>query len=218
VFAALLSLSRRLTEFSRYQRHNRWAQHLIDPNTLGLLRGQTLLVLGLGGIGSEVARLAHAFGMRVNAVALRPGSAPPFVEQIGSTAQLDTLLATADVVVNALPLTSETRGVFDAQRFRTMKRGAVFINVARGASVVTDALTVALQTGHLAGAALDVTDPEPLPRHHRLWRMSNVLITPHVAGLSRASKHWPWLVMRENLRRYVHGEPMLCVVRVNAQY
>lgn len=218
VFATLLSLSRKLNELSEHQRHGRWAQHLIDTNTLGLLRGQTLLVAGLGGVGGEVARLAHAFGMRVNAVRMRAGAGCPFIDRIGSSADLEKLLVTADVVVNALPLTSETRGLFDTQRFRAMKRGVVFVNVARGASVVTDDLTRGLQTGHVAAAALDVTDPEPLPRHHPLWRMRNVVITPHVAGLSRASKHWSWLVIRENLRRYVHGEKMLSVVLVNAGY
>ncbi len=128
------------------------------------------------------------------------------------------LAAQADVIVNALPLTDATRGLFDNDFFDAAKRGAYFISVGRGESTVTDDLVAALQDGRLSAAGLDVTDPEPLPGDHELWRLPNVIITPHVAATTDQGRWRRWLVIRENLRRYVNGEPMLNVVDVARGY
>lgn len=218
VFAMLLCLTRRLGDYREYQIRRRWAQFRIPEGSLGTLRGKTLLLAGLGGIGAEVARLGHAFGMQTMAVTSGAAPAPPAVDAAGSTGELDTMLGMADVVVNALPHTRETEGLFDARRFARMKRGALFVNVGRGASVVTDALVDALRSGQVGAAALDVIDPEPLPPRHPLWRMRNVLITPHVAGLGQATHERIWLLIRENLRRFAAGEPMLSVVDPDRGY
>jgi len=174
--------------------------------------------VGLGGIGTEVARRAHALGMRVVATRRSSRSGPDFVDYVGLSDELGDLVAEADVVVTALPLTPETTRMFDAEFFAAMKPTAYFINVGRGKSVVTDDLMAALESGELAGAGLDVTDPEPLPTDHPLWRLPNVIITPHVAASSVQAVERLQAVVRENLRRYVAGEPMLSVVDVGRGY
>jgi phosphoglycerate dehydrogenase-like enzyme len=131
---------------------------------------------------------------------------------------LPKLAAQADVVVNALPLTPDTTGLFDADFFKAVKPGAIFISVGRGASTDTDALVAALQSGQLYGAGLDVTDPEPLPGDSPLWQLDNVIITPHVSGAGGNSWGRVALVAVENLRRYVAGEPLLNVVDMRAGY
>ncbi len=218
VFAMLLSLSRRLALLQERQRQRRWAQFEAPESAFRTLRGQSLLVVGLGGIGTEVARLADAFGLTVAAVRATGTDAPPFVRSVTPVSRMADALAVADIVVNALPATPQTSRLFDAAAFAAMQAGAVFVNVARGSSVVTDDLVAALASGHLSAAALDVTDPEPLPPSHPLWAMPNVLITPHVAGLSRDSGANGWRVMRENLRRFVAGEALLSVVDLTRGY
>jgi phosphoglycerate dehydrogenase-like enzyme len=147
-----------------------------------------------------------------------PRPAPAFVSEVGLAGDLTRFTPRADFVVNTLPLTPETKGQFDARVFATMKRGAYFFNVGRGATVVTDALVEALKTGTLAGAGLDVVDPEPLPAGHPLWTMPNVIITPHSSSDSDVDEESRWLVVRENLRRYVAGERMLSVVDPSRGY
>ena len=121
------------------------------------------------------------------------------------------LASQADVVVNALPLTPQTTGIFDKAFFDAAKPGVFFINVARGASVVTDDLVAALRDGRVAGAGLDVTDPEPLPADHPLWRMPNVIITPHIAWYGNNRERQVALA-QENIRRFIAGDPLLNVV------
>lgn len=218
VFALMLSASRRFRHFADLQRRRRWSQDAVDPGELGTLRGMTLLVVGTGGIGSAVARLARGFGMRCVGVHSRDGAQPAFDGELHAATELARLLPGADVVVNALPLTAETRGVFDAAMFDRFRTGAIFVNVGRGETVITDALVAALRSGRLGAVGLDVTDPEPLPRSHPLWAMPQATLTPHVAGVSAATSHWGWLVVRENLRRYAQGDRMLSVVDVARGY
>jgi phosphoglycerate dehydrogenase-like enzyme len=146
------------------------------------LDGKNLLVAGLGGIGTEIARRGSAFGMHVRGTRNSSREGPDFVEYVGLPGETADLVAWADFVVNALPLTPQTRGMFDANLFALVKPGAFFINVGRGETVVTDALVDALATGKLAGAGLDVNDPEPLTPGHPLWAMPNVVLTPHMAA------------------------------------
>jgi phosphoglycerate dehydrogenase-like enzyme len=180
--------------------------------------GRTLLVVGLGGIGTEVARRAHGLGMRAIATRNSSREGPAFVEKVGLPADLHAYAAEADVVVNAVPLTPATTGIFDRRFFAAMKPGGYFINVARGRSVVTDDLVAALREGRLAGAGLDVTEPEPLPAGHALWSMRNVVITPHVAAQSDREGERSMALVRENLRRYVAGERLYNVVDLARGY
>jgi phosphoglycerate dehydrogenase-like enzyme len=143
---------------------------------------------------------------------------PDYVEYVGLADEYRTLAPRADVVVNATPLTPQTRGMFDAAFFAAMQDGAYFINIGRGESVVTAALTAALAAGELGGAGLDVTDPEPLPQGHALWRMPNVVLTPHVATSSDFRSDRTVTLVVENVRRYLRGERMLSVVDLAAGY
>jgi phosphoglycerate dehydrogenase-like enzyme len=177
-----------------------------------------MLVVGIGGIGSEVAERAHAFGMRVLATRRSDTPAPEFVEKVGKPQDLLTMLPEADVVAICVPLTAETDRMFNAAAFAAMKPGAYLINVSRGRIVDTDALVAALQGRRLAGACLDVTDPEPLPVGHPLWSMPNVLITPHVASDAEVTDERRWTLYRENMRRFGAGEPLLNVVDKRAGY
>lgn len=211
-FAMLLALGRDLPTIFQYQRRSHWSTRDLKPAAMFSLRGRVLLVAGLGGIGSEVARIGAALGMRVDAVRASGVTTAGLVRRVFTPAELPQALREADVVINTLPLTDATRGLFGAKAFEAMKPGVVFVNVARGASVDTTQLLAALDSGKVAAAALDVTDPEPLPAAHRLWKMRNVLITPHVAGWGTATRQREWLIMRENLRRYCVGEPLLSVV------
>ena len=218
VFALLLGLTRDLTTWIDGQRAGAWRPPEDEPVRMAALRDKTLLVAGLGGIGGEVARLGHAFGMKVIATRASGREGPGYVTYVGLPGELVGLAERTDVVVNTVPLTPQTRGIFDAKFFSAMKPGGYFINVGRGASVDTAALLAALESGRLAGAGLDVTDPEPLPADHPLRRSGNVIITPHVSARTDAGREDRWLIARENLRRYVQGEPLLSVVDVRKGY
>jgi phosphoglycerate dehydrogenase-like enzyme len=216
--ALLLALSRNLEGYVARQQTGNWDPETGDGTALRSLRGKTLLVVGLGGIGTEVARLANALGMRVIATRASDRPAPPYVAYVGKPAELLALAGQADAVIGAVPLTPETTGVFDARFFAAMRPGAYFINLGRGQSVVTDDLVFALKSGRLAGAGLDVTDPEPLPPDSPLWRAPNIIITPHMSAVSDDDELPRRLLLRENLRRYQAGEPMLSVVDVGRGY
>ncbi|MCC5870378.1 MAG: D-2-hydroxyacid dehydrogenase [Gammaproteobacteria bacterium] len=218
VLAMMLSLNRGLHQFMVAQQRGHWARGDAVVEQMTVLQGKTLLVVGLGGIGTEVAERAHALGMRVVATRGSRREGPDFVSYVGLSDEVLDLAREADVVVNATPLTDATRGLFDAAFFEAMPSHALFINVGRGGSVVTDDLVVALGEGHIAGAGLDVHDPTPLPSDHPLWRLPNVVITPHVAARTDIGREERWLVTMENLRRYVQGERMLAVVDPERQY
>ena len=178
--------------------------------------GKTLLVIGLGGIGSEIARRAHAFGMRVLATEPKVLERPLYVEEMPAR-RLSRPAPPADVVASAVPLTKQSRGMIAEREFGIMKRGVVLINVSRGKVVDTNALVAALDSGQVAAAGLDVTDPEPLPKGHPLWSR-NVIITPHTAGQSPGGERRRHELFRENLRRFAAGEMLLNVVDKRVGY
>jgi phosphoglycerate dehydrogenase-like enzyme len=162
------------------------AQHkkdFIRRPTRDLTRS-TVGIVGLGGVGRRLARLLAAFDVRILATDMFPVDKPDCVEALWPADQLDDLLAAVDIVVLCLPLNASTRGIINAARLARMKPGGLLANMARGALVVTDDLVAALEAGHLAGAVMDVTDPEPPPPESPLWEMPNVIITPHVGGQS----------------------------------
>ena len=211
VFALVLALTRRLPMALDRQREARWSQNEFEgPLRPVTLRGQCLGVVGLGSIGAEVARLGVAFGMDVVAVRRDPTrESPAGVRAVWGADALDRLLAEADVVVIATPLTGETEAMFDAARIGRMRPGARLINIARGQLVDGVALAAALRSGHLAGAALDVVAREPLPADDPLWRAPNLILTPHTSGYRPT--HWDDVaaLFVENVRRWDAGQPLL---------
>ncbi|MCE9605431.1 MAG: D-2-hydroxyacid dehydrogenase [Planctomycetia bacterium] len=178
----------------------------------------TLGIVGLGAIGEETARRAAAFGMRVVAVDPQRTARPDCVERLDSLNGLDALLATSDFVVVAAPHTPESVRMFERRRFQQMKPTSYFINIGRGAIVDLADLTAALEAGKIAGAALDVFEIEPLPAEHPLWRMPNVLLTPHVAACSPRIAERHLEVLLDNLRRFEADEPLRNVVDKKAWF
>jgi cyclase len=176
------------------------------------LHGKTMVVVGLGGLGTQISRRAHGFGMRVMAIDPKDMPKPDFIFSLDKPAKLMEVLPKADVLVLACPLTAETRGMIGEGQLKAMKSTAHLVNVARGDIVQTPALIEALEQKRIAGAGLDVVDPQPLPPGHPLWKLQNVVITPHVGGQSAGGMDRQWRLWRENVRRFVAGEPLLCVV------
>ncbi|HEX5648796.1 MAG TPA: D-2-hydroxyacid dehydrogenase [Steroidobacteraceae bacterium] len=218
VLAMMFAFARGLDFYIPERLERRWTNELPDTSRMVTLEGKTVLVVGLGGIGSEVARRADALGLQVDAVRASGRTGPEYVREVGLAADLLRLAGRADYVVNTTPLTPETKGLFDRRFFASMKRGAYFFNVGRGQSVDQDALIEALKNGQLGGAGLDVTEPEPLPPGSPLWTLPNVILTPHVSTRSDLGDAVRFAVLRENLRRYVAGEKMLSVVDVGKGY
>jgi phosphoglycerate dehydrogenase-like enzyme len=216
-FAMLLTLTRDLRFFADQQREQKWAREGSGTQPFAL-EGRTMFVVGLGGIGTEVAERAHGFGMRVIATRRSGSDNPAFVERVGKPEELLAMLPEADVVALCVPLTPETESLFDARAFAALKPGAILINIARGKVVDTQALLEALDSGRLGGACLDVTEPEPLPADHPLWRAKNVVITPHVAADAELTFERTWSLLCENVRRFGAGEPLLNVVDKRAGY
>lgn len=212
VVATLLALRRRLPELLERQRQGVWDANVNEStataaSALGAiddLDGSTILVLGHGSIGRAVAARLRPFGARVVGIArhAREDAEPPEA--------LARLLPQADAVVVLLPLTAETERIVDGDFLARMKPGAVLVNAARGRHVDTDALLEALHAGRIR-AALDVTDPEPLPPGHPLWSAPNVLITPHLAGGVRTWQNRAYRLAGDQIRRYLAGEPLLNV-------
>jgi phosphoglycerate dehydrogenase-like enzyme len=182
------------------------------------LTGKTLLVAGLGGIGLEVAKRAHALGMKVIGTRNSSREGPDYVSRVGLADELPAMIGEADVVVAALPLVPATTHLFDARMFARMKKTAYFISVGRGGSVVTDDLVAALNAGTIAGAGLDVTDPEPLPKDHPLWKAKNIIISPHMSALSDLGQTARMLILKEQVRRFANGDKLLSVVDFKKGY
>ena len=218
VIAMLMMLARNLQYFHHLQQEQTWQRPPDTPSPMIEIGGKTMLVVGLGGIGTEVARRAAALGMRVMATRRSGREGPDFVDYVGLSDELLALVAQADVIVNTLPLTRETTGIFNSEFFAVVKQGAYFISIGRGRSTDTAALIAALKSGKLAGAALDVTDPEPLTKGHELWTLPNVIITPHISYMTDRGFERNRLVITENLRRYINGERLLNVVDLDRGY
>jgi len=217
--ALMLALANKLSDYQDEQASGQWDGYF-NPFARGHIEldGKTMFVVGLGGIGTEIARRGHGLGMRVIATRRSSKDGPEFVDYVGLSNELLELAQQANVVVNALPLTNETRGILNAEFFAALPEGAIIVNIGRGETINTDDLVAALESGHLAGAGLDVSDPEPLPEGHKLWAMPNVILTPHVANSSDLTIRRAGLLAFENLRRYVAGDRLLNVVDLEAGY
>jgi len=218
VIAMLMMLTRNLQHFHLMQQEQLWRRPPDTPSPMIEIGGKTMLIAGLGGIGTEVARRAAGLGMRVIATRRSSREGPDFVDYVGLADELPDLVAQADVIVNALPLTSETTGIFGREFFAATKPGAYFISIGRGKHTDTGELIAALKSGRLAGAGLDVTDPEPLTEGHELWTLPNVIITPHISYMTDRGIERNRLVITENLRRYLNGERLLNVVDIDRGY
>jgi phosphoglycerate dehydrogenase-like enzyme len=232
VLMMMLAFAHRLPEMVRFQRRAEWAHDLWPEVGAQELRGAIVGIVGYGSIGREVGRLAKAFGMRVLALKRRagqtedagwrlPGLGDPALEHVDrllSRDELPALLGESDYVVLSLPLTPETRGMIGAAELGQMKHSAVLINVARGDLVDEAALVEALQEGKIGGAALDVFSQEPLPADSPLWRLPNVLLSPHAADVNAHYDARAIELFAENLRRYLDGRPLLNVVDLAQGY
>jgi D-3-phosphoglycerate dehydrogenase len=169
----------------------------------------TVGIVGFGGVGRRLAQILSVFKVRILAVDMFPFNKPDHVAELWPADRLDEMFALCDFVVLCLPLNDTTRGMFDAAKLARIKPDALFVNVARGPLVVERDLVAALDSGHLAGAVLDVTDPEPLPPESRLWDMPNVIITPHVGGQSALRIDNMTNMFCQNLRRWQTGRPLI---------
>jgi phosphoglycerate dehydrogenase-like enzyme len=205
VLAWCLWVTQRLKPYRDAQRQRRWDDHVL-PERLG---GKTVTIVGLGDIGRDIARAARGLGMRVLGVSRR-GRPVREATRMYPVAAMTRALREADFVVLLLPLTPETRGIIGADALAAMKSTAWLINIARGAVVDEGALMAALEQRRIAGAVLDVFDREPLPPSHPLWKMDNVVVTPHISGPSTADALTP--VFNDNLARYLAGRPLRHVV------
>jgi len=211
IMAFVLAFARGFQHYLPRQLRCEWRREPLDTGVTHLPEA-TALIVGVGGIGAEAARLAAAFGMHVIGVDPRRREAPPGVLKLDGPDALDGLLPLADFVILTVPHTPATEGFMNRARFQRMKRTAFFINIGRGMTTRLDDLVAALRAGEIAGAGLDVFEREPLPADHPLWTMPGVLITPHTAG------HGPFLddrrfqVLLDNCRRFLAGEPLRNVV------
>jgi phosphoglycerate dehydrogenase-like enzyme len=212
--ALMFALAKRLPSAMRHQQNKRWAQEVLwseNPRPREL-NGATLVVVGLGAIGREVARIASALGMHVIAVRENPQKGSATASEVKGFENLNDVLPLADFVVLAAPLTPETKGCFNAERFACLKPDSYFINVARGALVDEPALIDALRSNTIGGAALDVFSAEPLSPDSPLWTLENVLMTPHSAALTEKQWDRHYAFFSENLRRFKSGEALLGIV------
>jgi len=208
--ALILALARRLPEARDNQAKRVWRGMISDlTQREDELGGKTLLIIGLGRIGGRLAQLAKAFDMKVVAFRRDPAAGHGAADSVHALAALPKFLPRADFVALTCPLTEATRGVIDAKALALLPRGATVVNVARGPCVVEADLIAALRDGHLAGAALDCSDPEPPSADSPLWGMPNVLITPHTAGETRQYEANVVEILRENLDRMWRGETTL---------
>jgi phosphoglycerate dehydrogenase-like enzyme len=218
--AVLLALAKRLPSAVRYQDRRKWAMEAIwnEQPRPREVRGATLVVIGLGSIGAEVASMAAALKMHVIGVREHPERGAAGAHEVVGYDALDNALGQADFVVLAAPLTPRTRHLIDARRLQLFKPTAFLINVSRGALVEEAALVKALRDRRIAGAALDVFEEEPLSRWSPLWKLPQVLITPHTAFLTENAWHRHYEVFTANLKRYMAGQPLEGVVDKSRGY
>jgi phosphoglycerate dehydrogenase-like enzyme len=207
VMAFVLAFARGLHHYIPQQTRREWRKLPRDTGVVHLPEA-TALVVGVGGIGSEVARLAATFGMRVIGVDERRRDAPPGVVELHRGDELDALLPSADFVILTVPHTPETEGFMNRTRFQEMKKTAFFINIGRGMTTRLDDLVEALRAGEIAGAGLDVFEQEPLPPDHPLWTTPGVLLTPHTAGYGPYLDERRFDIILDNCRRFLAGQPL----------
>ena len=211
IMAFVLAFARGFHYYIPQQLRREWTK---PPEDAGIvhLPDSTALIVGLGGIGAEAARLAAAFGMHVIGTDARRETPPPGVAEMHPPEALDELLPRADFVMLTVPHTPSTEGFMHRARFQRMKRSAFFINIGRGMTTRLDDLVAALRAGEIAGAGLDVFEIEPLPQDHPLWTMPNVLLTPHMAGYGPYLNDRRFQIILDNCRAFAEGKALRNVV------
>lgn len=202
----LFMLLKKLELYRDAQKEEAWS----SQGAVSSVFGSTVLVLGMGDIGGEFGKRCKALGAKVIGVRRQKREKPDYADEVYTQEDLDRLLPQADVVAVTLPGTAQTKGLISRQRIGMMKDGAVLLNVGRGSIVDTEALCDALESGKLSGAGLDVTDPEPLPKGHRLWQIPTAIVTPHISGYYHLKETHERIVriFEENLKRFFAGEPL----------
>ena len=207
--ALLLTLSRGLLKFERMRTDETWQPR---PYPGIELRGKTAVVVGVGGIGSQIALRAWAFGMTV--IGVDPEDIPfsPFISRVVKPDLIDTVLPQADVLFISAPHTPQSHKMIGPKQFELLKQNAYFIAVSRGGTYDLNSLIKSLDSRRLAGAGVDVMDPEPLPKGNALWKFDNVVITPHIAGRSDQDRGRMVGTIGQNIRRFVAGQPLINVV------
>ena len=207
--ALLLAHTRFLPTYLKRQADENWQGR---PYTLVELNGKNALVIGMGGIGMQIAIRAWAHGMKV--VGVDPEDIPyaPYVEKVVKPDMLDSVIGDADVLFMAAPHTPASHRMIGPDQFERMKHGSYFIAVSRGGTYDLDSLVKALDAQRLAGAGVDVTDPEPLPKGHALWSMDNVIITPHIAGRSDMDRGRMLGIVKSNIKRFAEGQRLYNIV------
>jgi D-2-hydroxyacid dehydrogenase (NADP+) len=208
-FAFLLALTRKLNVTMPKQQLEEWPA---GRDGMYELDGTTAVIIGVGGIGSQIAQRAHGFGMKVIGVDVRDLPVTNIVRRVVPPDMLNTVLPEADVLFVAVPHTPKSERMMGPQQFELMKQGSYFIAISRGKTYDQSALIKALDSRRLAGAGLDVCDPEPLPKGNALWKFPNVIITPHTSGGSQNLQKRTDDLVRENIRRFASGTPLLNVV------
>ncbi|HEX4168775.1 MAG TPA: D-2-hydroxyacid dehydrogenase [Bryobacteraceae bacterium] len=213
--AMLLMMSRNLNVLYGNDKRQVW-----DPHSFhGIeLNGKTAVIVGVGGVGTQIAIRANAFGMSV--IGVDPEDKPflPFIKRTVKPDQLDEVISEADAVFISAPDTPKSHKMMGAREFSLLKKGSYFIAVSRGGVYEMNGLVKALDDKRLAGAGVDVTDPEPLPKGHALWSFDNVIITPHIAGRSDRDEERMTGTIEENLRRFIAGKPLVNVVDKSKGY
>jgi len=212
--AMIFALAKRLPAAMRYQQQKIWAQRQLweQPPSVREVAGSTLGLIGLGSIGREILRRARPLGMRVLAVREHPARGGEGADQVFGMAERDHVLAQADFVVIAAPLTPKTQGLMNAERLARMKPDSYLINVSRGPLIDDQALIAALRGKQIAGAGLDVFTDEPLPADSPYWSLENCLITPHTAAVTEKLWERHYALLSENLRRFRLGDELLGIV------
>ncbi|WP_342438586.1 D-2-hydroxyacid dehydrogenase [Paenibacillus sp. FSL L8-0436] len=214
IFGFMLLFTRNLHTAVRNQQNRRWHSEGNESE----LTGKTAVIAGTGSIGSETARIAKAFRMKTIGIS-RSGKPVADFDQVYTTDELPDAVRQGDFVINTLPLTDETQGLFNAEIFSNCKQGAYYINIGRGATTHTEDLMAALKSGQLAGAGLDVFETEPLPQDHPLWGMEQVVITPHCAGTTDRYADRIVDIFTDNLQSYLQdGAPSRNRVDYSRQY
>lgn len=217
IMAFVLAFARGLPRYAAAQANAQWHRDLDDIGILDL-GATTMLLVGVGEVGAATAARARTFGMRVVGVDTFPERVRADLDELHHVDELDLLLPDVDWVVFTVPHTPASEGMMHASRFRAMKTSAHFINIGRGETVRLDDLTAALEGGTIAGAALDVSELEPLPSDHRLWRAPNVILTPHVAGFGSDTDAQRQAVIVGNAQRFVRGESLRYVIDKALRY
>lgn len=208
--ALVFAMMKKLYRYYDNQKNADWR----DEGQVESVYGKTVLVIGFGDLGRQFGKRMKAMGAHVVGMRRRSGDVPPEADEMGTMDKLDEYLAKADIVASCLPNTAETYHLYTKERFDAMKKGAYFINVGRGSNVVQDDLCAAVRSGHLAGAAVDVTEPEPLPADSPMWRTPGLYVTPHVSGGYHLQTTHDNIVRiaAANLRRFLAGEALENVV------